>query len=425
MARHVLLIGLVLLCFGCRHPDDSETTLRIWAMGREGEVLQQLMPEFERRHPGIHVDIQQLPWTSAHEKLLTAFAGDATPDLCQLGNTWIPEFAALGALDDLSGFEMQSTIVDRADYFPGIWDSNAIGKKLYGIPWYVDTRLLFYRKDILAKAGYTHAPATWTEWQAMLAAVKKQVGPDNYAVLLPTNEFEPLLALALQQDESLLRDGGRYGNFRSRQFRVTLAFYLNMFKQQWAPPSSSEQIANVWDEFGRGYFSFYITGPWNIEEFKRRLPADQQSSWMTAPLPANDNGKGNLGGSSAGGASLAIFAHSRHKQAAWQLIEFLSEVDIQRQFNVLTGNLPPRRSAWENSELTRDVYSTAFRTQLEHVKSPPKVPEWERIATEMRIISEQAVHGDITLDQAVEELDRRADKILEKRRWMLKQGSAQ
>lgn len=76
-----------------------ETVLKFWAMGREGEVVMELLPEFERTHPGIRVEVQQLPWSAAHEKLPTAFAGDAKPDLCQLGNTWIPEFVALQALE--------------------------------------------------------------------------------------------------------------------------------------------------------------------------------------------------------------------------------------------------------------------------------------------------------------------------------------
>ena len=52
----------------------------------------------------------------------------------------------------------------------------------------------------------------------------------------------------------------------------------------------------------------------------------------------------------------------------------------------------------------------------------PKVPEWERSATEMRLVGEQVANGRVTVDQAVEELDRRADRILEKRRWMLDQA---
>src|SRR3546814_18134051 len=70
-------------------------------MGFEGQQVARLLPEFERRNPGIHVDLQQMPVLSAHEKLLTAFAGDSLPDVTPLGNTWIPEFALLDALAPL------------------------------------------------------------------------------------------------------------------------------------------------------------------------------------------------------------------------------------------------------------------------------------------------------------------------------------
>jgi multiple sugar transport system substrate-binding protein len=54
--------------------------------------MQELVKGFEEEQPGIEVKVQQIPWTAAHEKLLTAYVGDATPDLAQLGNSWIAEF---------------------------------------------------------------------------------------------------------------------------------------------------------------------------------------------------------------------------------------------------------------------------------------------------------------------------------------------
>jgi len=390
-------------------------------MGREGEVVAELLPDFHRAHPDIRVEVQQLPWTAAHEKLLTAFAGDASPDLCQLGNTWIPEFAALDALQPLDAYGAgATTTVDPTDYFAGIWDTNVVSGRLYGVPWYIDTRLLFYRRDLLAQAGFSAPPGSWAEWQRTLDAIKARAGPDRYSILLPLNEFEPLLVLALQQDEPLLRDDGRWGNFESAGFRRALAFYVEMFRRGWAPPLTNSDISNVWNEFGRGYFAFYISGPWNIGEFKRRLVPELQNDWMTAPLP----GPKGPGASNAGGSSLVIFRASRVKPQAWQLIEYLSQPGIQRRFHELTGDLPPRRSAWAEGELATDVHARAFRDQLERVRATPKVPEWERIANELRLVAERVVHGELSVDEAARELDVRTDRILEKRRWMLSRGSS-
>jgi multiple sugar transport system substrate-binding protein len=411
----ILALSLTVAC----RSSSSETVLRFWAMGREGEVVVDLVREFERAHPGIRVNVQQLPWTAAHEKLLTAFAGGTTPDICQLGNTWIPDFVALKALEPLEGYVATSSVVQADDYFAGIWDTNRVDGSLYGVPWYVDTRLLFYRRDLLLRAGFSAPPRSWQEWKPMLDAVAKEGRADRHAILLPLNEFEPLLALALQQDEPLLREGGRWGNFRSNGFRRALGFYLEMFERGWAPLLSNAAVSNVWTAFGRGDFSFYVSGPWNIGELKRRLPPAQQDTWMTAPLP----GPTGPGASIAGGSSLVVFRSSRHRAAAWQLVEFLSQPSVQRRFHGLTGDLPPRRATWNDGALVDDVHARAFREQLERVKPAPKVPEWERIATEMRLVAERLVHGELSVDRAATELDARADRILEKRRWLLARRS--
>ncbi len=410
----LLAIVLPLLLAACGS-DDGTTTIGFWAMGKEAEVVAELVRDFEREHPGIRVDLQAVPMTAAHEKLLTAYAADGLPDICQLGNTWIPEFATLGALEPLQARVDASAVVDQDDYFAGIWDTSVVDGELLGVPWYVDTRLLFYRSDILAQAGFDRPPETWAEWEAAMAAIKRNVGPDRYAILLPVNEFEQQLSLALQFDDPLLRDRDRYGNFRSPGFRRALAFYAGMFEQGWAPKMSETEISNVWDEFFNGYYAFYLSGPWNIREFRRRQPAALADAWSTMPLPGPDG----PGAGIAGGASLVVFRQSRHKDEAWQLIEYLSRPDVQERFHALIGNLPPRRSTWERPGLRQDTLAVAFRDQLERVKPVPKVLEWERIVQEMRLATERVVRGGVAQDRAVAELDARVDAILEKRRWVM------
>jgi multiple sugar transport system substrate-binding protein len=412
--RTVLMGGLAALA-GCGGADDGRETLRFWAMGREGEVLAQLIPEFERLYPGIRVRIQQIPWISAHEKLLTAFAGDATPDLAQLGSSWVPELAALGAIEPLVARLRGSHVIRAGDYFEGPLRANVIDGRTWAMPWYADTRLLFYRSDLLRAAGFPAPPIDWAGWLAAMRAIKARAAPGDYAALLPLNEYEPLLALALQQPEPLLRDGGRYGNFRSPGFVRASDFYLGLFREGLAPRVTNTQISNVLDEFARGRFAFYISGPWNIGEFKRRLPPGRQDDWMTAPLPGPDG----PGASIAGGASLAVFARSERKDAAWKLIEYLSRPDVQLRFFDLTGDLPARRSVWHAPVLAGDPYAAAFRDQLERAVPPPAVPEWERIAQQLRIVAERAVAGQLDPARFRETMDADTDRILERRRWML------
>ncbi|MFZ5616447.1 MAG: sugar ABC transporter substrate-binding protein [Pseudomonadota bacterium] len=411
----LILAACAIVLTACSPTQPGVTEVEIWAMGREGEILPELLNEFEAKHPAIRVKVQKIPWTAAHEKLLTAFVGGALPDVAQLGNTWIAEFAALDALTDLTAPLNASTAIDRRDYFPGVWATNVVDGSVFGVPWYVDTRLLFYRTDLLAKAGFDHPPRDWAELRQACEAVKKAAGPGNYAFLLPLNEFGPQLMLALQQDDPTLRENGQFGNFSSSGQRAALDFYLSFFRDGLAPPATDSEIANVWNEFARGYFSFYITGPWNIGNFRERLPQDLQDAWMTAPLPGPDG----PGASIAGGSSLVVFKTSKHTKAALQLVEFLAKPEIQARFYALSGNLPPRRSSWDFPETRSDPHIAAFRDQLERTVPAPQVPEWERIAQELRIVTEKAVHENWDAETAARELDSRIDAILEKRRWML------
>jgi multiple sugar transport system substrate-binding protein len=365
------------------------------------------MPEFERR-TGIKVDVQQIPWTAAHEKLLTAYVGEATPDVAQVGNTWIPEFAALNAIDDLTPYVGVSEIVKQDDYFAGIWDTNVIGDRVYGLPWYVDTRVLFYRSDLVPQP-----PRTWSEWVSTMERLKKE---GRYGILLPTSEWAQATILALQNGSPLLKEGGRYGAFRDPEFVKAFEFYLSLFERGYAPKLSASQISNKFQQFAEGDFAMFMSGPWDVGECRARLPKDLP--WMTAPLPAPD-GQPWPGLSLAGGSSLVIFRQSTRKGAAWKLIEYLSEPAQQARFYELLRDLPARKSAWAAPALQDDPHLRAFRQQLERVVPLPKVPESERIVTIVFEQAERAIRGQLTAQQAVAALDREADKVLTKRRWML------
>lgn len=425
--KHIFVFFLFLqLVLACSKQEHS-IRLEFWVLGHEGDAVKALVTQFEKNHPRIKIKVQQIPWSSAHEKLLTANAGDSLPDLFQLGNTWIPEFAALDAIQNLSGLARDSLKIE--DFFPGSIDAVSQDGKLLGIPWYIDTRLIFYRKDILASAGLSHPPATWSEWEVMMTKIKSFELAEHYPLIQPMNEWQVPVILGLQHGAELLRDNSTYGNFRSDEFRKAFAFYMKWFRQDWTPSVSVTQSFNIYHEFGQGIFAMYITGPWNIGEFRRRLPIAIQTQWSTAPLPAPDSqiNKNNTlpGVSLAGGASIVLAQSSRHTAAALEFAKFLTDTQSQIKFHQLTGNLPSRRSAWNAPELAISEPAEAFRRQLENIRPTPKIPEWERIAAKVAYFSEKAIRAQLTEEEALTLLDHEVDLILEKRRWLLKQQSIQ
>ncbi len=395
-------------------------TLRFWAMGREGEVVQELVREFEQEQPGVHVVVQQIPWGAAHEKLLTAHVGGSTPDVAQLGNTWVPEFAALEALAPLDGRVAGSATVRDTASFRGIWDTNVVDGRLYGVPWYVDTRVLFYRKDLLAKAGFDSVPGDWEHWRAAMEGMKRVGGDKAYAIFLPTNEYTPWIVFGMQAGSPLLVEHDTRGAFAGAEYRRAAAFYMDLFHRGLAPAVAGALVANRYQEFERGTFGMYISGPWDVGEFRRRLSPAMEGKWGTAPLPGPDGPAS--GWSTAGGSSLVIFRRSRHADAAWKLIEFLSRPASQLRCDHLTGDLPAIRAAWSDTAFTNDPYSRAFAVQLARTRPTPKVPEWENISLRLQDKVESMVLAHTSPDSALPALDREVDRLLEKRRWLLEHG---
>jgi multiple sugar transport system substrate-binding protein len=250
-----------------------------------------------------------------------------------------------------------------------------------------------------------------------MEAVKRQQGANRYAIFLPTNEWAQPMLLGLQAGSPILKDGGRYGAFSDSAFARAFDFYLGLFRDGLAPVAGTNDVANVYQEFARGMFAMWITGPWNVGEMKKRLPSELQNAWGTAPFPGPSGDSSGV--SLAGGSSVVLFRASVHKDAAWKLFEYLSRPEQQLRFSRLTGDLPASIAAWRDSSLSGDVHFRAFYTQLQRVKPIPKVAEVEIISSKLIEASEAAIRGHVPAPRALASLDRDVDQILEKRRWIL------
>jgi multiple sugar transport system substrate-binding protein len=274
---------------------------------------------------------------------------------------------------------------------------------------------MFYRTDILESVGYKNSPRTWTELYDASKKIKQKF--NSYSFFIPTNEWLPFVLFGIQNNAELLKNKNRYGNFSGIEFRGAVE-YLAKFYHEGLAPVDMQQVMNIYQAFGEGFFSMYITGPWNVTEFQNRLPKEIQNKWMTAPLPSPDNDY--PGYSLAGGSSLSLNAKSEHKEAAWKFIEFISEAKTQLKFYKLVSSLPAVKKVWEDSSLVNNKFMRAFYTQLLKTKPTPKVPEWEQIVfSKIQQATEVIARKKKTIVEVLKELDKDANDILEKRRWMM------
>jgi multiple sugar transport system substrate-binding protein len=171
-------------------------------------------------------------WGQAVAKLQTAIAGHQTPDVSQMGTDMMGQFAATQALETVPDSFKPST------FFKSAWDTNIVDGKVYGVPWYVETRMLYYRTDIAAKAGITSPPATWDDLMAMAKAMKS-AGGATWGISLGTKNWQEYLPFLWSNGGQVMDSSGKF-QLNSPQAVEALTFYESFFKAGLSPKAVPE-----------------------------------------------------------------------------------------------------------------------------------------------------------------------------------------
>lgn len=394
MSRRWVQVGAVLaaaalLAAGCGRDDDDEATgadssaapgsvaagaaegsVQVWAMGTEGEQLDVLATEFEAANPDVDVQVTPVPWASAHDKIATAIAGGQTPDVTMVGTTWMGEFAKSGALDTTP-----SDLVDQAAFFQGAWDTTVVDGTSYGVPWYVETRLIYYRKDLAEQAGL-QPPTTWDELKAFVTALQQQ-GVD-WGIDLHTGgagAWQTFMPFAWQAGAEIETDGEF--TLDSEPVVKALEYYQSYFTEGLADPDS-DPTDPLEVKFVDGKIGSFISGPWHMNLLREQGGAEFEGKWDVAVMP-----KDRSGTSFVGGSNLTVFKDAANRDAAWKFVSFLMQPDVQQTWYETVTDLPSVQSAWDSGELAEDPMLAKFGTQLEDAKAPPAIPTWEQVAAVM------------------------------------------
>ena len=392
-------------------PIEGEIT--VWCMGSEGNSIPALARDFERENPGVRIHTQPVPWNGAHDRLITAVAGNIAPDVTQLGTTWVPEFAAMDSLLPLDSMIEQSPDLNKDDFFPSSLATAVWNNTTYAVPWYVDVRVVFYRSDILEEAGWDHYPETWEELERMAAKVTRDLDgdgqTDQHAINVSGRDEALILPFIWGAGGSVLDDTNTRVIIDSPETREALAFYQSLFKRGFTTKAESGQI-DQFQAFRDGYFLSWITGPWMVGEYERRLP-DLEGKWKVAMVPGKKTRSSFLGGS-----NLAIFRQSKNPGLAWAFIEYLSRPDVQMKWYQITGDLPSVRQAWDDPSLSKSPTWSVFRSQLEKARAVPAVECWEAMAEEIKNEMENLVLGGTPPGRIAEKLQKSLERIMDGRR---------
>jgi multiple sugar transport system substrate-binding protein len=391
--------------FSCAKKETEKQKLTIWAMGEEGLKLEQIIPLFKKENPNVEIEVQQIPWSAALEKLVTSVASGILPDACQMGTTWMSKFYAMGAFENLDEYIKKSKVVSLENYFKGSLETCSFDGKNYGIPWYVDVRVMYYRKDLYEKLGVP-PPRSWDE---MISVGKKLLELDKtgkvksypYVSYIHWQEFYPFI---WQNGGEIIDLSTKKVNLASPEVKEAIEFFVRLRKEKLCPINAAEM--DLIYSFRNGYYKTFFSGPWMVEVLKKQAP-EIEGKWSVALMP-----KKKTRTSFVGGSNLVIFKTSKNKELAWKFIEFLSRPEIQVEWYKITSDLPAVRAAWENEIFVNNSMLKIFREQLEDAKSPPNIPEWEQIAEVLHQKVEEIIVGGKDIDLALKEAEEKIRSIL-------------
>jgi multiple sugar transport system substrate-binding protein len=370
--------------------------ITVWAMGTEGEKLAAFAKDFTAENPDSKVNVTAVPWDAAHQKIASAIAAKQTPDVSMIGTTWQGEFAKTGALD-----ATPADLFSGDAFFPGALETTKVNGTGYGVPWYVETRALYYRTDLAQKAGVTSAPKTWDDLTAMAKAMQSKGGAKWGIYLQPgkTGSWQTLMPFGWSNGASIADD--KSYTFDSPQMTEALAYYQSFFTQKLSPTDLPN--GQLEPDFGKGAIGSFVSGPWEA------ALVDQQGAkgkYAVVPLPAKQSSTSFIGGS-----NIAVFKDAKNRDAAWKFVQWLSKPEVQVKWYKTVGDLPALQSAWTDPALSGDKTLATFGEQLKSAKAPPSFPTWEQVSAVLDNEVEKVVNGKEDAGAALKAVQSQASSI--------------
>jgi multiple sugar transport system substrate-binding protein len=379
---------------------DASGTVTMWAMGAEGEALDDFVTTFESANPDINVEVTAIPWDAAHDKIQTAIAGGTTPDLAMMGTTWMTDFA--------EAFAPVPSDVDTGSFFDSSVATTEVASTAVGIPWYVDTRVLYYRTDLAEKAGWSSPPTTWDELLQMATDLQAKSGA-AYGIRLPSSgsdSFQNSLWLPWSNGAHIMTSDGSAWTLDTPEMVGAYEYLQGFFTSGVADVDADTSNGAAQAEFVAGTTPMFIDGPFNVGQLSELGGTDFADTYATAVLPTETSGT-----SFVGGANLVVFQGAQNPDGAWKLAQWLSEPQVQIDWWKQTGDLPAVQAAWDDPALAGDAKLAVFGQQLNDTQAPPAVPTWSKVAAAGDTVLEQITRGGVAPDEALENLQSQADAI--------------
>ncbi|MEV4103878.1 extracellular solute-binding protein [Nonomuraea sp. NPDC049649] len=352
-------------------PESGPAKLTVWIM--DGSVTQELLKTFETgyeaAHPQVDLDIQIQAWDGIGERVTAALASTDAPDVIEVGNTQVAQYAASGGVTDLTG---KVADLQGEDWLPGLAQPGNIDGRQYGIPWYAANRVVVYHKDLFEKAG-VQPPKTRDEW---LDATEKLNQGGNQGIYLTGQTWYALAGFIWDEGGDLaVQEGGQWkGALDTPQALAGMEFYKRLQALGKGPKDADEANPPQHEVFAQGKVAQIIAVP-GVAARVLEVEPGMEDKMGYFPIPGKTPDK--PGTVFTGGSDLIIPVASQHQEEAYEVVKALAGEEFQTELAKAMSFVPNRTSL--AGVLSGDEGTAAMATGAANGRATPNTPNWAAV----------------------------------------------
>ncbi|MGW8066252.1 extracellular solute-binding protein [Streptomyces ziwulingensis] len=372
----VLSAGLA----ACSSSDDTadgagggRTALDVWLMrdSVSADFQEEFETGFEESHPGIDLKIRIQEWEGIGEKVTAALASNDAPDVIEVGNTQVAQYAQSGGLTDFSD---RVDELGGSDWLAGLAEPGSYEGKQYGIPYYAANRVVIHRTDLFEQAGVDAAGIrTREQW---IAATGKLDRGDTQGIYLPGQNWYVLAGFVWDEGGDLASEsGGRWkGGLDSPGALRAMDFYQRLQALGKGPKDSDEAQPPQAEVMAKGQVAQIIAVPGGAKVIEEKNP-ELKGKLGFFPIPGKSADR--PGAVFTGGSDLVVPAVAAHQEEAFTLIRELTGDAWQKKLAVAMSYVPNKTTLAD--AVSADPGTAAMAAGAANGHATPNTPQWAAV----------------------------------------------
>ncbi|MFJ2962391.1 extracellular solute-binding protein [Streptomyces collinus] len=360
--------------------DEKTGTLRVWLFQEVGnapkeKVVDSVVAGFEKAHKGTKVDVEYIPIDTRAQRVKAAFNDPASaPDVMEYGNTDTAGYVEDGGLLDVT--KEFGDWSEAKDTDPTAKQSVTVDGKLYGAPFYVGVRALYYRTDVFKELGLS-VPKTMDELASTARAIRA-AEPELYGLVVGGAYTYGAMPFVWANGGELAngKSGSYASGIDSPEARKGIKAYTSLFGDDNCPAAKCAGMGgnDTISAFAAGKAGMAIGGDFSHTAVEA---GKVKGKYAVVPLPGVKSG--SIAPAFAGGNNIGVLKSTSHRTLAVQLMEQLASKKTQGELFDAMGFLPTFTDVRQQVARQEPFVKPFVRTLSAGTKFVPASPAWAQI----------------------------------------------